>query len=162
MRHSDAAHRAIFVRRAVSSLCIATMALQTACFSYAPLGTMAPSPAQQVGVVINDRGRTLLGERVGALVDRIDGRIVSADSQNVVLDVYRVTDLRGTATTWTGERVTIPRDAVLGFRERKISKFRVLALVAVAAVAVFAVLQTSFDFFGDPKTDDPAPPPGKS
>jgi len=133
-----------------------------ACYSYAPLRSVTPSPAQQVGVVINDRGRTLLGERVGALVERIDGRIVSIDSSSVVLDVFRVTDLRGTATTWTGERVTIPRDAVLGFRERKLSKLRVLALVGAAALAVFAVLQTSFDFFGDPKTDEPGPPPGTS
>ncbi len=153
-----ATSRARAFRRAGSFLGVWALTLQTACYSYAPLQTATPQP-KQMGVVINDRGRTLLGERVGELVDRIDGQVISIDSQTVVIDVFRVTDLRGNGSTWTGERVNIPREGVLGFRERKLSTIKVLALVGVAAVAIAALLSTSLDVFGDPKTDPPPEPP---
>lgn len=159
MQFGLAATRAVIVRRAVSCLLTGAMALQMACYSYAPLQTVAPVPPRQVGVVINDRGRTLLGDRVGALVDRIDGQVVSIDSQKLVMHVYRVTDLRGTGSTWTGEEVSIPREGILGFRERKLSKFKVLLLVGVAALAVVGFLGSSLDLFGDPFSDPPDGPP---
>lgn len=146
----------------MSGLCAASLGMQVACYSYAPLQTAAPAQPKEIGVVINDRGRTLLADRIGALVDRIDGRIVSIDSQNLVMNVYKVTDLRGTASTWTGERVTIPREGILGFRERKLSKLKVLVLVGVAALAIVAVLRTSLDLFGDASKDPDPPPPQSS
>lgn len=157
-----ASARSSYFRRTVSLLCIATLGLQTACYSYAPLQTASPTEPREIGVVINDRGRALLGERVGALVDRIDGQIVTLDSQNIVMIVHQVTDLRGTSSAWTGERVSIPREAVLGFRERKLSKFKILALIGVAALAVVAIFSASLDVFGDGKTDGPPLPPSDS
>ncbi len=154
-----ATSRARAFRRAGSFLCVWALALQAACYSYAPLQTATPPQPKQMGVVLNDRGRTLLGERVGALVDRIDGQVISIDSQTVVMDVFRVTDLRGNGSTWTGERVNIPREGILGFRERQLSKIKVLALVGVAAIAIATLLSTSLDVFGDPKTDPPPEPP---
>ncbi len=161
MRWPSATTRAAFARLAMSGLCAAALGMQVACYSYAPLQTAAPAQPKEMGVVLNDRGRTLLADRVGALVDRIDGRIVSIDSQNIVMNVARVTDVRGTASTWTGEQVTIPRDGVLGFRERKLSKLKILVLVGVAALAIATVLRTSLDLFGD-AGKDPVPPPPQS
>jgi hypothetical protein len=50
------------VQRSVSGLCALALALQIGCFSYLPVQSSPPTPAQQVGVVINDRGRVLLGD----------------------------------------------------------------------------------------------------
>ncbi|MES2523335.1 MAG: hypothetical protein V4617_11600 [Gemmatimonadota bacterium] len=151
--------RSARARRVVCCLLASSMVLQAGCYTYAPLQLSEPRPAKTVGVVVNDRGRTLLGERVGALTDRIDGTIISVDSANVVMTVSRVTDLRGKSSTWTGERITIPRDAIQGFRERKISKLRTLLLLGGAALAIVATLATSLDLFGDGVAESKLPPP---
>ena len=149
-------------QRSVSVLCALALALQIGCFSYLPVQSTPPAPAQQVGIVINDRGRVLLGDRVGASVDRIDGKVVSRQDGAIVLDVYRVTDLRGNTATWTGERVSIPEDAILGYRARKLSKFKTLLLVGSIALAIIASLGNTLDLFGDPATDRPGEGPQQS
>lgn len=149
-------------QRSVSSLCALALALQIGCFSYLPVQSTPPVPAQQVSVVLNDRGRVLLGDRVGASVDRIDGKVVSRQDGTLVLDVYRVTDLRGNTATWTGERVSIPEEAVIGYRARKISKFKTLLLVGTIALAIIASLGNTLNLFGDPATDRPGDGPSPS
>ncbi|WP_411281510.1 hypothetical protein [Gemmatimonas sp.] len=149
-------------QRSVSSLCALALALQIGCFSYLPLQSAPPVPAQQVGVVLNDRGRVLLGDRVGASVDRIDGKVVSRQNGALVLDVYRVTDLRGTTATWTGERISIPDEAILGYRARKLSKLKTLLLVGTIALAIIASLGNTLNLFGDPATDGPGDGPQPS
>jgi hypothetical protein len=130
------------------------MLLQTACYGYGPLQTVAPAGPADLGLVVNDRGRVLLADRMGASVDRIDGRVVSIDSTSIVLNVHRVTDIRGVASTWTGERVTIPRDALLGFRPRTLSKTRTAILIGGIAAAIAATVTASLSVFGDPRGDD--------
>ncbi len=150
------------VQRSVSSLCALALALQIGCFSYLPVQSAPPVPAQQVGVVLNDRGRVLLGDRVGASVDRIDGKVVSRKDGTLVLDVFRVTDLRGNTATWTGERVSIPDEAILGYRARKFSKLKTLLLVGTIALAIIASLGNTLNLFGDPATDRPGDGPSPS
>lgn len=145
--------------RALSGLCAVAIALQIGCFSYLPVQSTAPEPAKEVGIVINDRGRALLGERVGSNVDRIDGKVISRQNGAMVVDVYRVTDLRGNTTTWTGERITIPEDAVLGYRARSFSKFKTLVLIGAMAFAVIATLGKSLNIFGDPANPPTTDPP---
>lgn len=153
---------ATIAQRSVSGLCALALALQIGCFSYLPVQSTPPVPAQQIGVVINDRGRVLLGDRVGASVDRIDGKVVSRQDGSIVLDVYRVTDLRGNTATWTGERVSIPEDAILGYRTRKVSKLKTLLLVGVIVLAILGTLRSSLDLFGDPATERPGDGPQQS
>jgi hypothetical protein len=149
-------------QRSVSALCALALALQIGCFSYLPVQSTPPSPAQQVGIVINDRGRVLLGDRVGPSVDRIDGKVISRQDGTIVLDVYRVTDLRGNTATWTGERVAIPEEAVLGYRARKLSKFKSVLLVGAIALAIVFSLGQSLDLFGDELAERPDGGPQQS
>jgi hypothetical protein len=149
-------------QRSVSVLCALALALQIGCFSYLPVQSTPPAPAQQVAIVINDRGRVLLGDRVGASVDRIDGKVVSRQNGALVVDVYRVTDLRGNTATWTGERVSIPEEAILGYRARTFSKFKTFLLVGTIALAIISSLGKTLDLFGDPATDRPGDGPQQS
>ncbi len=142
-------------QRSVSVLCALALALQVGCYSYLPVQSTPPTPAQLVGVVINDRGRLLLGDRVGVSVDRVDGKVISHQNGSLAIDVYRVTDLRGNTSTWTGERVSIPDEAILGYRARKLSKFRTFLLVGAIALSVILTLGTSLDLFGDGTSDGP-------
>lgn len=148
--------------RSLSCLCTLALALQIGCFSYLPVQSTPPAPAQQVGVVINDRGRVLLGDRVGASVDRIDGKVISRQGGTIVLDVYRVTDLRGNTATWTGERVSIPEEAVLGYRARALSKLKTLLLVGSIALAIVYSLGKSLNLFGDELVERPGEGPPQS
>lgn len=150
------------VQRSVSGLCALALALQIGCFSYLPVVSAPPLPAQQVGIVINDRGRVLLGDRVGASVDRIDGKVISRQDGSIVVDVYRVTDLRGNTATWTGERVSIPDEAILGYRPRTFSKMKTLLLVGSIVIAIVASLGKSLDLFGDELAERPGDGPQQS
>ena len=152
----------VIAQRSVSVLCALALALQLGCFSYRPMQSAPPVVAQQVGVVINDRGRVLLGERVGAGVDRIEGKVISRQGGFLVLDVYRVTDLRGNTATWTGERVSIPEEAIAGYRARKFSAFKTLLLVGVIASAIIGTLGKSLDLFGDELAERPGEGPQQS
>jgi hypothetical protein len=77
-------------------------------------------------------------------------------------DVYRVTDLRGNTATWTGERVAIPEEAVLGYRARKLSKFKSVLLVGAIALAIVFSLGQSLDLFGDELAERPDGGPQQS
>jgi hypothetical protein len=151
------------VRSAVGALWAAALVLQMGCYSYLPVQSAPPAqPQREVGIVINDRGRTLLGERVGPLVERIDGRIDKRENGVVTMSVFRVTDVRGMASTWTGEQVAIPEEAILGYRPKKISKFKTALLVGVLALAVVLTLGTSLDIFGVPTEGPPGDGPSQS
>ena len=119
-----------FTRRLLTGLCLGSLALNIGCYSYQPVQSAPPALSERVSVTVNDRGRVLLADRIGPVLDRVEGRLVSADSSNVVLLVTRAIDLRGRASNWTGEQVTIPREAILGFQARPFSRGRTFALVA--------------------------------
>ncbi len=81
------------------------------------------------------------------------------DSTKVVLSVSRVIDLRGTASNWVGEEVTISRDGILGFQPRPYSRGRTAFLVGaiVGGIVLFA-LSLSLAVSGSGIKE--VPPPG--
>lgn len=141
--------RSRFGRRFVGGLCAATLSLQMGCYTYQPLQTGVPATGSRIAVVLNDRGRAMLGDRLGSAIDKVDGLLVEGDGANVTLEVYRTRDLRGNAATWTGERVQLPRDGITGYQGRQFSRRRTLLLVgSVVAVVVATALAVNFDLFG--------------
>ncbi len=148
--HTPSHRGARMRRRAVSMLCAVTFALQWGCYTYLPVQSAPPPPQQRGAVVLNDQGRLVLGERLGALIDRVEGTFVSHDSTGVVLEVSGTKDLRGGSSLWSGERVEIPASAILGYRERQLSKTRSFLLGgAVTALIAVATFGLSLDLFGD-------------
>lgn len=135
-------------RRFVGGLCAATLSLQLGCYSYKPLQTGVPATGQRIAVVLNDRGRATLGDRLGSAIDKVDGLLVEGGGETVTLEVYRTMDLRGNAATWTGERVQLPKDGITGYQGRQFSKRRTFLLVgSVVAVVVATALAVNFDLF---------------
>ncbi|MFO0095703.1 MAG: hypothetical protein ACK54K_15515 [Gemmatimonadaceae bacterium] len=151
------------IRPVVGALWAGALALQMGCYAFLPVQSAPPAqPQREIGIVINDRGRTLLSERVGPLVERIDGRIDKRENGVVTMAVFRVTDVRGESSTWTGEQVAIPEEAILGYRPKKISKFKTALLVGALALAVVLTLGTSLDLFGVPTEGPPGGGPSQS
>lgn len=128
------------------------IALLGGCTSFLPVQSTPPAQGakSEVGVVINDRGRELLGDRVGAYVERIDGRIQKRENGQLTMQVFRVTDIRGNSSTWTGEVITIPESAVLGYRPKTLSKFKTGLLIGAVTAVILTTLRMSLDIFGVP------------
>ena len=135
-------------RRFVGGLCAAALLLQMGCYTYQPLQTSVPATGARIAVVLNDRGRAMLGDRLGAAIDKVDGLLVEGGGENVTLEVYRTMDLRGNAATWTGERVQLPKDGITGYQGRQFSKRRTFLLVGtVVGVIVATALVVNLDLF---------------
>lgn len=141
--------RGRFGRRFVGGLCAGSLALQMGCYSFQPVQTSLPAAGQRIAVVLNDRGRLMVGDRLGSSIDKADGLLVAVDSGGVTLEVYRTFDMRGNPATWTGERVQVPRDGISGYQERQFSKRRTAILVGVTVGAVAAsLLLANLNVFG--------------
>ena len=136
---------------AIGSLWAGALLLQLGCYSYLPVQSAPPTQSgREVGLVINDRGRALLGDRVGALVEQIDGRIDKREGGAITMTVFRVTDIRGNSATWTGEQVTIPEEAILGYRPKTLSKFKTVLFIGAVTMAILTTLGRTLDIFGVP------------
>jgi hypothetical protein len=135
-------------RRFVGGLSAAALLLQVGCYTYLPLQTSVPATGKRIAVVLNDRGRLALGDRLGSAIDRVDALFVQRDSLSVTLEVYRTIDLRGTAVTWTGERVQVPRDGITGYQERQFSRRRTTLLIgSMVGVVAASMLMVNLDIF---------------
>ena len=129
LRLYSASERSVLTRRLLSGLCAGAFAFQIGCYSFLPVQSELPVKADRISLTINDRGRVLLADRVAPLLDRIEGRLINADSANVTIAVSRVVNLRKDVSNWTGERVIVPREAILGFQDRPYSRSRTFALI---------------------------------
>lgn len=152
--------RARWWRRFIGGLCMAALLLQVGCYTYQPLQTSVPATGKRIAVLLNDRGRFSLGDKLGASVDKIDGLLVEVDSMGIALEVYRTTDLRGNEAAWTGERVRVPKESITGYQERQFSKRRTYVLVGAMVGAVLAsALLVNLNVFGGFSHDRPGDTP---
>jgi len=135
--------------------------LQLGCYNAVPVTGAAVTPVGEVTIRVNDRGRLLVGNRLGPLVDKLQGRIVRADSLQVEMAVELAEDVRGNIARWGGERFVIPREGINTIDEKKLSKKRTWLLVGAIAVglAVFYVGGRALAFFGSEGTVEPGPDP---
>ena len=158
----DAVRRPRRWRPLGAAACAALLGVQAACYSYQPLQFGAVPSDRRVAVVLNDSGRAALAERVGSAMEYLDGRVVGTRGDSLVLSVFKTRDLRGDEARWTGEAVAIPNTGIAGYRNRAISKSRSLLLTATMVGVFLVVTSRSLDVFGDPKGEDPVPPPDDS
>lgn len=141
---------------------VAGVVLVAGCYRPVPIATSAPPVGETVSFIISDRGRVGLGERLGPGVARIDGRIVAAESEEYVVSVFRVADLSGQTSTWSGETIRLDREFVAQLQGRQLHKGRTWLLAAgvTGAVVLFVVSRDLLGFGQDDDEpgDDPEPP----
>jgi len=78
-----------------------------------PITTLQPAPGTNVSLVLSDEGRMQSVRQVGPYAMRIEGELVQASSDDLVLAVSDVVDIRGTRSKWTGETISLPRTYVM-------------------------------------------------
>jgi hypothetical protein len=104
--------------RAVSVVVFLVLA---GCYTYRPLATPQPVPGTRVSAELTGDGARELSGQVGPEIEHVEGEVVAVDSAGVNMAVRQVETTRGIQSDWKGETVIIPRAAVSGWQERKLS-----------------------------------------
>jgi hypothetical protein len=144
----------------VISLCGAVLVAQ-GCYSYVPLETETPPLGETVALQITDRGRVGLADRFGAGLVRVEGKVTKVDTADVVLNVFRVSQVGGTGSRWSGESVRLDRGFVGSVQKRELSRPRSWLLaggITVGVVAFIASNRLLGLFSGDPADKPPDDP----
>lgn len=130
------------------------------CYTYVPVESPTPPVGETVSFEITDRGRVGLAERMGSGIRSIEGRVIGAEGDRYVVNVFRVATIDGTSSAWSGETIRLERDFVSRARERQLSRSRTWLAAAVATgVIVVLVTQTGLSGFFDAEEDpDPIDP----
>jgi hypothetical protein len=133
------------------------------CYESLPL-QQGPAPTvERVELVLNDQGRAALAERLGPMVGKVEGHVLSQDDGSYTIAVYHVRQLNGNSTTWNGEQVSVRREHTLGFQVRQLNRTRTAIAAGVATLATVVI------FFGkelgiggggveEPSSEPEAPP----
>jgi hypothetical protein len=142
-KYSDVAIAQI-ARRGKAVMLAAAVFSSNACYTYAAVPTSQPLVEQTAEFRITDSGRTELTRQLGPGTFTVEGKVVRQDDNGWTLRVYRHIDLRGQATTWSGEVVELPRSAVELVNRRDFDRGRsVIAAAAFAGGLTLFVLSRS-------------------
>ena len=136
--------------------------LASGCYRTIPLETANPPVGETVSFIISDRGRVGLTDRLGPGVTRIDGRVVEVESDQYHISVFRIAQIGGTVSLWTGETMRLDRDFVDRLQGRQLSKKRtwLVAGGVTSAVVLFIATRGLHGMFnGDEDPGDPPDPP---
>jgi hypothetical protein len=131
-----------------------------ACYEYRPIETQAPPAGEQVALQITDQGRVGLTQRFGPGLAEIQGRMVSVQGSEYVINVYRVAQISGETAAWSGESTRIDRSFVGSVKGRQLSGLRTSLFAVVAGTAAyFLVSRTLGGSFSGGHEDEPPQPP---
>jgi hypothetical protein len=91
------------------------------CYTYRPLVTPEPVPGTRVSAELTNEGSQDLSGKIGPSVEHVEGEVLRVDSAGIELAVLQVEGFRGVQSDWRGEPVLIPRTAVAGWQQRRLS-----------------------------------------
>jgi hypothetical protein len=91
------------------------------CYTYRPLVTPEPVAGTRVSAQLTEEGSQDLSAKIGPAVEHVEGDVLRVDSAGIQLSVLQVEGFRGVESDWNGEPVLIPRTAVAGWQQRRLS-----------------------------------------
>lgn len=127
--------------------------LLAGCYTYRPLATPEPHAGTRVSAQLTGTGSQALAGQIGPDVLHVEGTVLHADSSGLDLEVREIESFRGIRSDWNGEQVRLPRVAVAGIQERKLSPggTGIMSGVIVAGLyAVYRILGGPGLFEGNP------------
>ena len=75
-----------------------------------PLASASAAPVgQTIELQISDQGRVGLADRFGPGLASIEGRLVSQQSNEFIVNIFRVKQISGESTQWSGESARLDR-----------------------------------------------------
>ena len=93
----------------------------TACYTYQPLKQPEPAPGDRVSAQLTTDGSRELTTQIGPEILHVEGNVVRTDSSVMELEVHEVETYRGIRSGWHGEHVTLPKEALAGMQQRRLS-----------------------------------------
>jgi hypothetical protein len=111
------------------------------CYETLPLQQGPPPSTVSVQLVLNDKGRLAVSDKLGSAVEKVEGTITAQNSDTYTLAVSEVFQMGGISSKWNGEPVTIAKDGTVGYQIHRFNQTRtvILAVVLVAAAVAFLV-----------------------
>jgi hypothetical protein len=91
------------------------------CYTYRPLASPEPVAGTRVSAELTQEGSQDLSGQIGPEVEHVEGDVLRVDSAGIQLSVLQVEGFRGIESDWNGEPVLIPRTAVAGWQQRRLS-----------------------------------------
>ena len=91
------------------------------CYTYRPLVSPEPVAGTRVSAQLTEEGSRNLSGEIGPAVEHVEGDVLRVDSAGIQLSVRQVEAFRGIESDWNGEPVVIPRTAVAGWQQRRLS-----------------------------------------
>ena len=113
------------------------------CYETLPLQQGPPPATAGVQLVLNDKGRLAVSEKLGGAVDRVEGMITAQNSDSYTLAVSEVYQLGGNSSKWNGEAVTIAKDGTVGYQIHRFNQTRTVVLAVAIVVATVVFLTTT-------------------
>jgi hypothetical protein len=95
--------------------------LLCACYTYRPLEGTGPAPGDRVSAQLTTEGSRDLTGQIGPEVLHVEGSVLQADSSGMELAVHEIETYRGFRSGWHGEHVRLPREALAGMQQRRLS-----------------------------------------
>lgn len=142
-------------------LSLAFLPVLAGCYTYTPIATLQPAPGTNLSLVLSDEGRMQSMRQVGPYAMRIEGELLQATSDDLVLAVSDVVDIRGTRSKWTGESVSLPRSYVTMTYQKQFSRSRtaVLATAALGGIVALIAARNLLGIGGSGETGQTPPDP---
>ena len=140
---------------------LTVVAASTACYRYVPNTSADVQVGEEVRVRLTSSGSAALQALVGADVVAIDGRVTARSDTAYALAMGGTTKRAGDSAVWSGESVTVPRNAIAGVENRVLNKRKTLLVSAlgVAGAALVAVIVSAVSGSGSSGPDSGTTPP---
>ena len=87
------------------------------CYETLPLQQGSAPATVTVQLVMNDKGRLAVSDKLGASVEKVEGMITAQNADSYTISITDVYQLNGNATKWEHESVTIAKDGVDGYQD---------------------------------------------
>jgi len=113
------------------------------CYETLPLQQGPPPTVEVVQLLLNDRGRVSVADKLGSGVAKVEGTITAQDATTYTVAVTHVVQQNGSTSTWNGELVTIAKDAADGYQIHRYNKTKTLVLAGAITVAVVVFFLTT-------------------
>ena len=127
------------MRFAGASLSTLALLLQ-GCYETLPLQQGPPPATVSLQLVLNDKGRVAVSDRLGSAVDRVEGMLTAQNSDSYTLAVSEVYQIGGNSSKWNGESVTIGKDWTDGYRIHRFNQTRTIGLAVALSAAFVAII----------------------
>jgi len=134
-----------------------TAVLCTGCYEYTPLRSSAAPTGKAVTLelVLNDRGRADLADRIGPDALSVEGVLVERRDSSYAINVQSVSYFNRASSKWTGERLSFSTGQLRDIREKRFSRGKTGLAIATAIGAVVAFVVTRSILIGGETSTPP-------